>query len=561
MSVSQLFGIGACHIEERAAAARGELTTTPLQFVSCEALPYAGVLFLLPFLLETGLLSFKNHYRELDPGYYYIDIIVLLTAFMYLCRIKNPEQFKTVSPGDFGKLLGLDRIPEVKCFRKKIKQIVDQQKSAQWNQELATSWLETEQTDFYYIDGHVQHYHGHKAHLGKKHISGQRLCLPGMQEFWVNNMEGMPYFYLTGQVNEKLQEMIEAQIVPMLLEQIAHKAPPNEGQPLFTIIFDREAYSPTFFDKLWQQRIAVITYRKNVTDRWEEHTFKEHTFCVEGNEVVMSLAEQTVILNEVKLREIRKLNSNGHQTSVLTTHPTLELSCVARYLFSRWSQENFFRYMRQDYAFDKIAQYTVNEIDEGFEVVNPTHRKLTRQLQKVREKMQRCKARLYELKEESADSCMDKTAAQSAQQQKVQTQLDLFEEQQEQLIKQRKQVPYKTTIKDMGPYRYTKLHTESKLFLNVIKMICYRAETSMANRLAAGYKRQVHEKRMLVKSLINTPGDILVEEENNSLHIKLHSMATPRDNQAVGKICQLLNENHYTFPGSNWKLIFSAAVS
>ncbi|MDT9288295.1 putative transposase, partial [Limnospira sp. PMC 1298.21] len=93
--------------EERAAAARGELEATPIVFGNYESLPFGGVLFLVPFLIETGLLSFRNHYRELDPGYYYIDVIVMTSAFMYLCRIENPEQFKKISPGDFGKLLGL----------------------------------------------------------------------------------------------------------------------------------------------------------------------------------------------------------------------------------------------------------------------------------------------------------------------------------------------------------------------------------------------------------------------------------------------------------------------
>lgn len=128
---------------------------------------------------------------------------------MYLCRIKNPEQLSAINPGEFGKLLGLDRIPEAKCLRKKLKDIGNQQKSSEWNMELAKEWSSGEQNEFYYIDSHVQVYHGHQAHLGKKYVSRQKLCLPGVQEFWVNNADGMPYFYVCGQVNEKLQQMIE----------------------------------------------------------------------------------------------------------------------------------------------------------------------------------------------------------------------------------------------------------------------------------------------------------------------------------------------------------------
>ena len=79
-----------------------------------------NVLLLLPSLIACGLLTYQNHYKELDKGYYYIDFIVLLQAFMYLCRIKNPEQLSKVNPGELGRLLGIDRIPEARCLRGKI---------------------------------------------------------------------------------------------------------------------------------------------------------------------------------------------------------------------------------------------------------------------------------------------------------------------------------------------------------------------------------------------------------------------------------------------------------
>ncbi len=552
--------MAACNIEERAAAARGALEATPIAFGNHESLPFGGVLLLLPFLLETGLLSFQHHYRELDPGYYYIDTIVLLTAFMYLCRIQNPEQLKKVNPGDFGKLLGLDRIPEAKCLRKKTKEIYNQDKSSQWSMELAKSWADIEQANFYYIDGHVQQYHGHAANLGKKYLSRQKLCLPGMQEFWVNNRQGMPYFYVTGQVNEKLQQMIEEQIIPMLLEQI-HTTEKSPEEPLFTIVFDREAYSPKFFGRLWEaHRIAVITYRKNATDTWEEGDFASYKVATEANQVEMKLAEKEIALDHVKMREVRRLGTNHHQTSVLTTHPTLSINMVALYMFARWSQENFFRYMRQDYEFDKISQYTVEQIDDSFEVNNPAHSKLDYQIKKTREKIARRHAILYKLKEENADTDLDQTPTQIQKQQTIQQELETLEDDEQTLLQQRKTTPRKITIKDMGENRYNKLHTESKLFLNVIKMICYRAETSFANLLATHHKKHINEKRALAKTIINTPCDMKVNQENKTLTITLHTLATPRDNQVVNKICQLINQNNIVFPGTNLKMIYKSAT-
>jgi hypothetical protein len=257
-------------------AIAGQLETTPVYFELCQSIPEAGVLFLLPFLEQCGLYTFREHYHELAPGYYYIDCIVLFLALMYLRRIKNPEQLKYCSPGEFGKIMGLDRVPEAKCLRGKIKEICSQENSEKWNMDLADRWASQEDNEFYYIDGHVQVYNGYKGKLGKKHVSRQKLCFPGMQEFWVNNKDGLPYFYVSGEVNEKLLEMLDKKIVPKLLTEIKPKYTEKELQkdpdlPRFTIIFDREAYSPVCFKKLWDEhRIAVITYRKNVKDKWDE---------------------------------------------------------------------------------------------------------------------------------------------------------------------------------------------------------------------------------------------------------------------------------------------------
>ncbi len=197
-----------------------------MEFLPSEGVDYGGVLYLLPSLIETGLLSYREHYEDLN-GYYDLDATILSLAFLYLCRIKTPEQTKQISPGEFGKLLGYDRIPEAKNLRKKISQIANQKKSMQWNTAMAKKWVYEEANAFYYIDGHVQVYSGSKAIL------------------------------------------------------------------------------------------------------------------------------------------------------------------IAVKMFSRWTQENFFKYLRSDYALDHIVHYLVTKINDDFEVVNPPHRKLTNTLKKLREKITR----------------------------------------------------------------------------------------------------------------------------------------------------------------------------
>lgn len=562
MTAGESLGIAATRYDERMLAAKGQLEKTPIEFLPAEGVEYGGVLFLVPSLLATGLLSYKNHYGPLS-GYYDLDAIILTLAFMYLCRIKNPEQLKHISPGEFGKLLGLDRIPEASKLRMKISQIVEQKRGTKWNRSLAKSWVETEETAFYYIDGHVKVYSGYKANLGKKHISRLKLCLPGMTEFWINNTEGLPYFVVTGEVNEKMQEIILDKILPELLENIAIKITDEQLEadpdlPRFTLVFDREVSSPKFFGKLWSEhRVAILTYKKNVKDKWAESDFTEHKFEIGPNEVKMELCEKNTEWNNVKLREVRKKNKDSHQTSIITTNRKLTTILIAIKMFSRWTQENFFKYLRSDYDLDRIVYYIVNKIDDDFKVINPLHRKLTNKLKKIREKTARRKAKLYELINQNLSDGSDKTEKNFKKQSEVNEELQQFETQERDLVEQRKQYSYKITIKEMKEEeRYNKLDIESKLFQNIIKMICYRAETSFSILLSADYKKKTNEMRSLTKSLINTKANIIPDYENETLTVELYSLSNPRDNKAAIEICHILNDSETKFPGTNLKLIY-----
>jgi hypothetical protein len=556
-----MIGVGATRIEDRVFAALG-LQNAEISFESSESVEYGGVLLLFPFLMANGLLSYKNYYSKRLSGYYDFDNVILTLAMMYLCRIKSIEQLKHFSPGEMGKLLGLDRIPEARCLRGIINELTVQERASEWNAYLSEQWINQEDTSIYYIDGHVQVYHGHLANLGKKHVSRQKLCLPGMVDFWVNNADGLPYFYVTGQVNEKLQEMITTQLVPRLLELTDGRVrqedlDADQTLPRFTLVFDREAYSPAFFKHLWESfRIAVITYRKNVTDQWDEEDFTVYDIDTDL-ETTMELCEKQVALNGVALREVRRLTDTGHQTSVITTNYKISTAMIALYMFSRWTQENFFRYMRQEYDIDRIIQYGVDELDNNIMVVNREYSNITYRLKKLRERIARRQAKLYALVEQNIAGEIEQTGKNIEKQSFFRKEIESLEAEEQELLAQRALHPYKISIGEMPEHtRYNKLKTESKHLQNIIKIICYRAETAIANLLASYYQKSSNEIRALVKSIIFAKADLYPNYQTNTLTVRLNSLATPRDNSAVREICQTINDYEAIFPGTNLKMVY-----
>ena len=88
-----------------------------------------------------------------------------------------------------------------------------------------------------------------------------------------------------------------------------------------------------------------MTYRKYPGEDWDTGEFTTvQVNLVSGQSVKMQLAERgTWLGNKLWVREIRKLTKSGHQRSVISTHFQMDFITMARTMFARWTQENFFR--------------------------------------------------------------------------------------------------------------------------------------------------------------------------------------------------------------------------
>ena len=110
-------------------AAMGILPGAPTRFEDCRDVSFGGVLCTLPALAANGLFE---HFEETFPslgGYCTTLQVVTLLAYMALCRIKTVEQLQYETPGELGKLMGLDRVLEVRCLRKKLTRLFDEKKN------------------------------------------------------------------------------------------------------------------------------------------------------------------------------------------------------------------------------------------------------------------------------------------------------------------------------------------------------------------------------------------------------------------------------------------------
>src|SRR5664280_870090 len=293
-------------------------------------------------------------------------------------------------------------------------------------------------------------------------------------------------------------------------------------------------------------------------DDWRREEFTTHSVTLAGGETVtMQLAERgSQLSNKLWLREIRKLTESGHQTSILTTNFQAPMTTLAVSLFARWSQENFFRYMREHFSLDRLIEYGTELIPDAISVVNPAWRTFDSQIRSKTGQRYRRAAQFgtLALSEDPSDS-----QVQGFQQRKGQLreEIQALDLEIDNLKQQRKKTEHHIPVKSLPEEdRFTRLRTERKHFIDTLKMIAYRAETSMASLLREHMARGGDDARALLRQIFQSEADLTPDLAANTLTVRLHHLTQAAHDQAIEQMLADLNATQTVFPGTTLTLVF-----
>jgi hypothetical protein len=266
-------------------------------------------------------------------------------------------------------------------------------------------------------------------------------------------------------------------------------------------------------------------------------------------------------LNGCWFREVRRLSESGHQTAIITTHPSLAIEMTAAKMFVRWTQENFFKYVMENFDFDRMIQYGTEPVNQKLSIPNPEYKRLTYMLKKAREKKGRVEARLFKKINKNGQPGIQEMNAILLKNDDLVQLIDEYNQEIGSLIKSRKEVSSRITVQQMPKdQRYNKLIQESKKLKNAIVMIDYRAESALYNVLAEIYKDAKKDGRQILQEIFTSDADMIPDYQNNILRIRLHSLSTPRANKAVNKLCEFLNQTETLFPLTNMRLVYQTVA-
>lgn len=119
--------------------------------------------------------------------------------------------------------------------------------------------------------------------------------------------------------------------------------------------------------------------------------------------------------------------------------------------------------MSENFDFDRMIEYGVEAVEYETTIPNPEYRKLSYQLKKCREKKRRLKARAFNKMDGKNNDTIAQAMKDIAESSDLIEQINPYNQQINQLLKKRSDVPFRITVEDMlEDVRYNKLKQESK---------------------------------------------------------------------------------------------------
>jgi Transposase protein len=218
--------------------------------------PLAGLLLALPALEGTGLLgAAREVYGRVKDGLYGLGATLLTLVFLALAGEPRAEGATRVPPAALGRVLGLDRAPEVKTIRRKLAELAAAGKAADLVMALARrhAAARPDALGFLYADGHARVCYGTRQ-VRKTHVARLKFPAPATMETWVTGQDGDPVFMVIAEPSDSLAGELR-RLLPQLRQVV------GEGRRV-TVCSDRGGWSPALFADITAAGFGLLTWRK-----------------------------------------------------------------------------------------------------------------------------------------------------------------------------------------------------------------------------------------------------------------------------------------------------------
>ena len=190
-------------------------------------------------------------------------------------------------------------------------------------------------------------------------------------------------------------------------------------------------------------------------------------------------------------------------------------------------------------------------------VINPEYKELDRQHKRVSSLLSKCKTKYAEISLQDKELSEKEMERFTKKKSDKKTEIEDLEKEKMEIIQKKKNTSQKIPFADLDDnQKFDTSVNERKFFLDIIKVIAYRAETAMCNII----KKQMaspEQVRSLIKKLYTSDADIETDYVNNRILVKIHHTNHWADDKILQYLCDCLNETQTIFPATNLTLQFN----
>jgi transposase len=550
---------------------------------------YLGLMLFYPALQVVGLLELAAQVYQL-AGMVRYGVRQVFTELFCLALLQEPsvERVKHVLRREFGPVMGCAQAACVKTVRRKLDELSQQRKAVHLGTLLARHWLEVGlvNASYLYVDGHVKAYAGTRL-VPEVWNSHRRMPLPGIVQYFVNDLRGRPLLVVTEEVRGNL-----AKSLPRVIAAVRQVL----GDQHFTVIFDRGGYDGQLFNSLVEQGLDFITYQRGEV-HLDDDQFARREVRWDGQRVRFSIAEDAVTVGDSGPWRRIVIRTEGHQRPILTSLDAQAMAAarVGALMLTRWRQENFFKYARAHLGLDVLTTYA-SETAVDDEVPNPAVKAARAELKRLRTAAQNLRAALGrtvvldavqptqttdqpaetaeqqpppeagQLSESSAppSATPDQPTASHkrtpridpARRTALMSELQTLEVQIAQTRGHLREMPANVQLSTLGPLPQVP-RLERKAITDVVKIAAYNAQSWLADRLVRHYTN-TNDLHDLLRSFAELSGT-LIRQSNGGMRVRLEPPDLPLHRRALAGLCDDLNLGQPVFPGTNIPVHYEVA--
>jgi len=519
--------------------------------------PLAGLLLALPALEGAGLLAAAREvYGQLKDGFYGLTATLLTVVFLALAGEPRAEGATRVPPAALGRVLGLDRAPEVKTIRRKLAELATAGKAAELIMALARrhAAARPDALGFLYADGHARVYYGTRQ-VQKTHVARLKFPAPATMETWVTDQHGDPVFMVVAEPSDSLAGELR-RLLPALRQVVGKDR-------RVTVCFDRGGWSPALFADITAAGFGLLTWRKGPAPDLPAAVFttvactddrgRAHEYDLADTTVTLAINEgprkgQTVTLRQVT-RRVPAKGGGTRQIHALTSRDDLTAGEVCWRMTSRWREENYFRYARTRFALDALDSHAAAPDDPDRMVPNPVKKTAAARIRAAEQAVTAAEttrdAALLKLRSPAPGQAAY-LSNQMINALGIPVEAAYLEL--EQAERAAAAVPARVPLGMLSP-DMVRLEAEVKQITHAIRMAAYNAETALARAVDGHYARAGDEAYALIREALTASGDIIPGP--GQLLIRLDPLTAPRRTQALAALCDQLTALGACYPGTD----------